>query len=249
MAYAVAAMLVYPVGVLALFSWLLYKERAILAKPGEEEVVALKKKYEQKGLIVPETALVPRTEAEERRVRHLAFLTESYAARYWWFEVLELVRKLCQTSLVVFLFSGTSGQMVLTMLICIVAAQLLSSFAPYLDHSDGRLAVVMQWSLFLVAFTALLHKVDVADELPDSQNVFSALLYGVTLGAPSITLAAYLLEARLELRRTTRGDDAPKELELAVTPNPAFSRQGSLRPGIWREQHTEGVKKARLSQL
>ena len=38
--------------------------------------------------------------------------------RYYWFEPVELVRKLCQTSLVVCLFDGTAGQIVLTMILC-----------------------------------------------------------------------------------------------------------------------------------
>jgi hypothetical protein len=74
--------------------------------------------------------------------------------------VVETVRKLLQTAILVFVSPGSSLQMVYQALATIVLANILLTFQPYKDLDNNVLAVLFQWIIFFIAFIALLIKLD-----------------------------------------------------------------------------------------
>jgi hypothetical protein len=106
----------------------------------------------------------------------LAFITEMYEPRCWWFEVFECLRKLLLTGLPVFFLEGTSSQIVLSMFVCMMSIAVYSQFKPFLDDSDDNLATYAQWALLVTLFAGLLERTQVTTE--DSYNEFS---FGVIL--------------------------------------------------------------------
>ncbi|MDE0830591.1 MAG: hypothetical protein OSB03_15465, partial [Vicinamibacterales bacterium] len=165
-AYAAFATLVYPVGILAGYVYLLRANRETL----------------RGGFNIPP---------------HLSFLISSYDVECYWYEPVDLVRKFVQTTVVSFSFDGELGQNVATMVICFVAMGVLSSYRPYRESSDNRLAILAQCSLFFIAFAALLHRVDFVDgnvDAADSKDntSFKLILAVMVFAGPVLALGGFL---------------------------------------------------------
>ena len=124
----------------------------------------------------------------------MEFLYGSYEARFYWFEVLELIRKLCQASLVVFFMEGTASQIVISMLISLSSCAILMKTSPYINDSDDTLALLAQFDLFMALFATLLLKVNVDNEDGYSQAAFGYVMTFFLLSVPLRTLGLFLYE-------------------------------------------------------
>jgi hypothetical protein len=85
-AYGVLMIFVWPIGVLALYSYLLIKNRARINRPVEDR------------------------ENDEKLMR-LAFLFDPYKPEYWWFEVFETTRRLAMTGVLGAISPGSDLQL------------------------------------------------------------------------------------------------------------------------------------------
>jgi len=129
-------------GVPLAYGWLLYKHGS-----------AMNPKLP--GYTLP--MIVSKRDADSSIV-HLRFLWEAYRPKYYAFEVFELIRKLAQTSLIVFIANGTATQIIIQLFISFVAISVLSGLQPYLRNDDNVLAALAQWIIFAVAFISLVVK-------------------------------------------------------------------------------------------
>ena len=75
---------------------------------------------------------------EDLAVRHMGFLMETYDVLHWYFEITEMLRKLFMTSLVMFIYPGSAGQLaaalaftILNMVHCLYAQ-------PFIDKQVGN---------------------------------------------------------------------------------------------------------------
>jgi hypothetical protein len=64
-----------------------------------------------------------RSRLNESKKNQVVFLTEPYRADLWWFEIFELVRKLFQTSLIVFVLNGSALQLCVMIVISVLVLQ------------------------------------------------------------------------------------------------------------------------------
>lgn len=141
--YAGFMVLIYPIGVPVLYGMLLYRERNKInpfAKADKLDKVA------------------EAMRTQDRSIAYLHFLWQPYRARYYWFEIFELVRKLFQTSIVVFIAPGTSPQIVFQLLVTVVSVVIINSLVPYIEVKHNLLAVTAQWCIFGISLVTLLTK-------------------------------------------------------------------------------------------
>ena len=181
--YAIFMLFVYPVGIPVFYSILLYRERKRL-----------------NPIVGKDPHLIKVAEAmrmTNRDIRYLKFLWAHYKPKYFWFEVFELIRKLSQTSIVVFVAPGSSPQIVFQLLTTVVSVVVLNSFSPYYRKANNYLAVTAQWSLFGISLTTLLIKyTQISGLAPEyNQNALNALMTILFLIVPCFALVRISLQA------------------------------------------------------
>jgi hypothetical protein len=82
----------------------------------------------------------------------------SYSSKYYWWESVELVRKLSLTGIIIFIAPDTSMQLAAGCLMALTATLLYSEFKPYLYGEDDMLQLLCQLSIFCTMFGGLLIK-------------------------------------------------------------------------------------------
>ena len=102
-AYASVMVIIYPIGVPSLYGWLLWVHRTEMNPP------LPRTQHQESGPRGRALVLIQRKRLYDEKIAHLEFLYGSYEARFYWFEVVELVRKLCQVR--VNYFSGVLCQL------------------------------------------------------------------------------------------------------------------------------------------
>ena len=129
-------------------------------RPPEEEVAALQQSCPDavcphlSGLRCAE---VP--ELMETAMSEVAFLFAAYRMDCWYWEVVELIRKLLLTSILALIAPGSAGQVVVGILIAFVALIAALIKEPYAMKRLNVVAQVAQLNLFFLLFVGLLLKV------------------------------------------------------------------------------------------
>ena len=128
----------------------------------------------------------------DESVQWMASLYEAYEPRCYYFEIIELARRLLLSAALVLFFDGTSSQIVCGCLIAYAFMEVFQQFGPYLSDYDDKCSDVSQNVTFLTLFATLLLFADVSDEDGWSGPVLAgvmivvqlvAMLSGVALGA------------------------------------------------------------------
>jgi hypothetical protein len=176
---ALAAMLVYVVGVPILFFAVLFrarregvpwnmhlsarndkrrehmlKEAAIDAKINmefwatpctrEDEMAAIRAFLERRNL------------RGHKTYNRLGFIYYAYREDSWWYEIVELSRKLVLNGFAVLISPGTQSQVVFGLVVCFMYLMCVMMHAPYNASTDHLLAVLCHMQLFLTMFCALM---------------------------------------------------------------------------------------------
>lgn len=108
----------------------------------------------------------------------LGFTYSAYTDRYWWYEVVYLLRKLLLNGVVMFLATATN-QMIFSLLVCFAAVCLqlvrpqgqlcdahlhvVQIVDPYKQHSDNVTQAVLVIQLFLTMLLGLIVLIQTAD--------------------------------------------------------------------------------------
>jgi hypothetical protein len=186
MKYTIFMTVVYPAGIPILYSILLFRERRKLNPFRNDQNMA---------------RIADIMRANNRDIRYLRFLWLPYKPRYFWFEIFELLRKLAQTSIVVFVAPGSSPQIVFQMLTTMISVVVLNTAAPYVDSANTLLALIAQWSLFAIVLITLLIKFNLSAGIlvaEYDQNSLDNLLTTLFFAVP---VAVFLRITRPLLRR------------------------------------------------
>ncbi|GMI14630.1 hypothetical protein TrVE_jg5504 [Triparma verrucosa] len=101
-----------------------------------------------------------RLEEENLHIKSLSFLYDAYEPKYYWFEVVETLRKLMLSGGLVIWGSGSLSQVVVSMLICLAAMRIFAGCEPYIKYSVDVFNEMSQWQIFFAMFAALLIRVD-----------------------------------------------------------------------------------------
>ena len=161
--YAGAMVLVYPVGIPLHYATLLWSNREAL-QSGDAEAV-------------------------ERT--HLSFLVGAYTEEYYWFEVLECIRKILLGSIIGIVSASAAAAPVMGLLLSIGFFGVYMRCRPFKVASDSNLAEVLGCSLCLFFTAALMIKVNATSDDEDDQEVFGLLLIGVLAAGPVLSATRF----------------------------------------------------------
>mmetsp|Transcript_4680 Transcript_4680/g.8302 ORF Transcript_4680/g.8302 Transcript_4680/m.8302 type:complete len:1578 (-) Transcript_4680:1925-6658(-) len=127
---------VYPLGIVLLYCFALYTIREVRYIPKAE-----------------------RSDQVQYRITRVRFLTRPYRFKSYWFEAYELVRKICQTTGLLFVVYATGSTQVgifVAQLVTVIAIFVLQGFDPYTLRTDYYMAVISQFVLLTICVAALL---------------------------------------------------------------------------------------------
>jgi hypothetical protein len=119
--------------------------------------------------------------------RALSFLYADYKPRFYWWEAVEIVRKLLLTGALVQFQKGSLIQIVTAMVIIVVHMLMLANFKPYKNAKHGAIALCVYSVLLAIFFGALLLSAKAA--LPDSH----VLQKGISTGTVALFLIVSVL--------------------------------------------------------
>jgi len=139
--WAIAMIIVYPVGLTFLYLYLLFVNRNAIQRRTSDD--------DDKTEDLP-TGKFPITHAEIR------FLWSNYQPRYWYWEVVETARRLMLTAVLSVIYVGTAAQILagIFMSVCFVWAY--DHFRPYPSHSHNLLQEAAEYIILLFLVGALL---------------------------------------------------------------------------------------------
>ena len=131
--YAGVMLLLYPVGILTLYSKILINNKELIKKTVEER-------------------------EDDSELMSKGFLFENYKPACWWFEIAETVRRLLLTSVLGFIEPGTDSQLAVGIVISVGGICLSCTFMPYLEKRDNLLSILSSTQIFVIVLIALVMK-------------------------------------------------------------------------------------------
>lgn len=123
---------------------------------------------------------IPPTPEEELAEDRVGFLFESYHVECYYWEIIELLRRLLLTAVMSLVSPGSGAQVVMGLLIAFAAVVLYSRRKPYAETSINRLSFVAQVNIFLLLLVALLLKVQV-DGADNDSRIYNAVVGTLSL--------------------------------------------------------------------
>ena len=81
----------------------------------------------------------------------LSFLLGSWEQRVYWWEVVEVIRRLLLSGVLVLFGPGSVIQSAMSILICLVSIKAYSLYQPFRSDADDYLQELAQWQLFMVS--------------------------------------------------------------------------------------------------
>jgi hypothetical protein len=169
--WAILMILVYPIGIPLLYFCLLWKHRETLRDP-----VALER---EELLGYP-------------KVGHLHFLVESYAPKYYYFEVIECVRRLSLASAIGLASPNSVLSPTLGILISLCFIYVFIKFEPFQKKEDSDLSVMLIYSLTLLFLAALLIKVDETSSDEGDDKLFGIILIIIMVAGPVVIFLKFV---------------------------------------------------------
>ena len=153
---------------------------------------------DEDGNIVQETSNV------DESTRYLAFLTEAYKPRAYWFVVPENTRRLMLSSaLVVFAVEDNdpTPQAVSALLLSTLSIKVYQYYTPFANPTDGQFSELAQWVLFAMFLAALMKQMQAMNESDEAQTKISILLIAV-VSVSFVVLSAFIVkEFRTEMNK------------------------------------------------
>jgi hypothetical protein len=136
--YSGLMILVYPIGIPALYAYLLWQQRKQL-----------------------HTSTDPSTQSRDSNLslRKTRFLWQTYKPALYYWEVVECIRRLLLTGTMVFIFPNTTAQPAIACLLAASAVVLVLWWKPHADSMDASIYVLGAIIVFLSVFLSLLVKI------------------------------------------------------------------------------------------
>ena len=166
-AFSKLMIVVFPVGVPSIYFLLLWRKKERIKVPAEE-------RQADEGLL------------------SLSFLFDAFKPEYWYFEVVETIRRLALTGLLSTIKPGSFTQLSSGLLIAAGGTILVSKLEPYQDHKDNLLAIMSGCQLMSVFVTSFFIKAQglVEDEY-DAQGMGLVLIISYVLIILAAAVSSY----------------------------------------------------------
>ena len=166
--FATLMIIVYPIGVPLMYWWLLHHVKEGVMNRTEN--------------ISPKLRLA---------IMPTSFLYSSYEPQFWYWEIVETIRRIMMTGVIVLVAQGTSLQIVVTMLLALFFIKMYSHFTPFNDEILDTDAEFAQYQVFFVLFIALLMK---EDSIPSMRSAWGILLVCVIFSLLLLSPLRFLKE-------------------------------------------------------
>jgi len=101
---------------------------------------------------------------ERKAMTRIGLLVESYHTRIWWYELLDLARKLFLNACIVFIGNGSAGQVAAGFFVCAGVLMVNVKMDPFLDPVQNILSLFCHLQLSFSLFVGLLLKVGTVNE-------------------------------------------------------------------------------------
>jgi len=124
----------------------------------------------------------------DSKVARLKFLYEAYEPKYFYFEVVESVRRLLLTCVVGFLRPGTAAQILMSIILCLASMRIYSGSSPFVSERIDKLAEIAQWQLFFTMLGALCLRTNLDGEDELGKYTFQMALFLIQMIIPVLML-------------------------------------------------------------
>lgn len=138
--WAICAMFVYPIGIPCAMYWILYRKRVVIVNRFDEIDTIQEEKQRDLALL------------------SVTFLVSSYKTEYYYWEVVESLRKIVFSGAIVMLGSGSTTQIVIAVVLSLGFVRVHNHFLPYEDAKVSLCAEIALWQLFAILYTILITK-------------------------------------------------------------------------------------------
>ena len=178
--YAGLMVILYPVGIPALYAGLLFSNRRVLRDEISRE--------------------------ESHFARPISNLWKPYKPQRFYYDVIECGRRILLTGAVVFIYPNTASQVAVAFAIAVFFVFVSEAMAPYKSCWDAWTSRIGHVIVFASMYLALLLKVDVSGENHSSQEMFGVILVGVH-GCMILAVMVQTMVLAMSLRSTKHLED------------------------------------------
>ncbi|KAE9360656.1 hypothetical protein PF008_g1719 [Phytophthora fragariae] len=145
----------------------------------------------------------------------LGFIYAEYSNDYWWFEVVDLSRKLFLSGVIVFVENGSVEQVLLALAVCLVTMWFLLYFQPYEGYSDNLIASITQLQLFFTLWLGVMITLNnLNTESLINVDLLSIVLVGTCIAVTAFGLSMIVGEGLTESRRIYTETVAQRKKQL-----------------------------------
>ncbi|KDO29141.1 hypothetical protein SPRG_05384 [Saprolegnia parasitica CBS 223.65] len=133
-------------------------------------------------------------------VAGVGFIYHAYKDEFWFFEIVDLVRKLFMNGVIVFVGQGSIAQVVVGLIIIFIYMSILLAVQPYKEGSNNAVAAMAQMQLFVTLFAGLLVRMNVGNARSLNLDQVAAIIVVSNCTTISLILFGVLLEKVKEAR-------------------------------------------------
>jgi hypothetical protein len=221
--YAAFMILVYPIGIPAVYAYLLWSRRELMKDAATAQ--------QSSSLLASQTSSTfTRSQSVLRRsksfivVESCQFLYSAYRPQLYYWELVECGRRILLTGFMCFIYPNTATQPAVACLIAGCSLCIVLSYRPYRDTLDERAYVSGSVIIVLSMFLALMIKANVStSENDSSEAVYSVLL--ILMNAAIILVALYQM---FTAGRQTIGNISSANISAIWQSRKRFSFQNPL---------------------
>ncbi|XP_071845757.1 uncharacterized protein [Apostichopus japonicus] len=134
------------------------------------------------------------TRSSSLHPKWLRFLNENYKDRFWYWEIVEITRKVSQTCIVILFGWGSSLSIFITIFLAVIFLTLHASFSPMKDKFEQQLQLVSLLAIFLNMLMVAVPAYETDSLFVKGAMTFiliflNIVVLGVTFGKPLLKLA------------------------------------------------------------
>ena len=184
---------------------------------------------------------------------HVHFLFDGYEPPYYWFEVLDCVRRLLLAAIIgVVSFTATAAP-VAGFAISIGFTWVFTYLKPFTDNADNTLSITLSYVTVFFFYAALLVKVNATSDDEDDQAVFGALLTFFIFSGPLVlvflTLRDFLRAGKCFVESTEESGDIESTKERIDVDAPAATSESSPTRSLSADRPPRDDAKTPMMQL
>lgn len=207
--YSIFMILVYPIGVPALYFTLLYLNHDQVNPPTRLVVRDSERDLVSNVIIQQEKIKLRNT---YREIFIISFLYIAYEPRRWYFEILDCFRRLMMTAVPVLIMRGAITQIIIVLLVSLACIAAYMELKPYTTHSDNTVAVFSQWAITLTLIVSILLRIDEGNGLDRQALGIIAILINSAVFIITILLVVFGDE---EFNPTTDMENIERQTQIA----------------------------------